>query len=101
MQLRIRVQITMVDTNVKLYRSSALCDLLTDTLEEMCDEEKMTEELAHKVLEGFDHCCLDALSKKAESKSTLQVWSLYALYLFELVCVAQGTTCGCHVAFKA
>eukprot|EP00892_Ulva_mutabilis_P010522 jgi/Ulvmu1/7842/UM004_0072.1 len=62
----------MVDNNVQLYRSSALCDLLTDTLEEMCGEEKITEDLAYKVLDGFDHCCLDALSKRAESKSTLQ-----------------------------
>ena len=68
------MQITMVDNNVRLYRSSGLCDLLTDTLEEMCGEEKMTEDLAHKVLDGFDHCCLDALSKRAESKSTLQAW---------------------------
>lgn len=67
------MQITMVDTNVQLYRSSALCDMLTDILEDMCGEEKITEDLAHKVLAGFDHCCLDALSKRAESKSTLQV----------------------------
>lgn len=73
----VHMQITMVDTNVQLYRSSALCDLLTETLEEMCDEDKLTTELAHKVLDGFDHCCLDALSKRAESKSTLQV-SLFA-----------------------
>jgi len=86
----------MVDNNVRLYRSSALCDLLTDTLEEMCGEEKITEDLAHKVLDGFDHCCLDALSKRAESKSTLQAWSIYCcmgdavsagdLYMFTTMC---------------
>lgn len=63
----------MKDAQVQLYRSSMLCDLLMEALEELCDEEKMTQDLAHKVLDGFDHSCLDALQNRAEAKSTLQV----------------------------
>lgn len=63
----------MMEAQVQLYRSTMLCDLLSEALEELCEEEKMTEDLAHKVLEGFDHSCLDALQHRAEAKSTLQV----------------------------
>jgi hypothetical protein len=63
----------MVDTYVKLYRSSKLCDLLTDVLEELCEEEKISPDLANKVLDGFDQACLEALSNRAEAKGTLQV----------------------------
>lgn len=62
-----------MEAQVQLYRSSFLCDLLMEALEELCDEGKMTQELAHKVLDGFDHSCLDALQNRAEAKSTLQV----------------------------
>jgi hypothetical protein len=62
-----------MEAQVQLYRSSMLCDLLMEALEELCGEEKMTKDLAHKVLDGFDHSCLEALQTRAEAKSTLQV----------------------------
>jgi hypothetical protein len=63
----------MLEAQVQLYRSSMLCDLLTEALEELREEQKITDELAYKVLDGFDHSCLEALTNRAEAKSTLQV----------------------------
>lgn len=65
----------MVEGQVQLYRRSMLCDLLMEVMEELCNEEKMTEDLAHKVLDGFDYSCLDALQNRTEAKSTLQACS--------------------------
>jgi Transcription initiation factor IIA, gamma subunit, helical domain len=58
---------------VQLYRSSLLCDLLTETLEELCEEAKVSEELAQKVLAVFDKSCLEALTQRAEAKGQLTV----------------------------
>ena len=58
---------------MQLYRSSVLCDLLTDTLEELVDEGKMNQELGVKVLAGFDKSCLEALQRRAEAKGALSV----------------------------
>lgn len=63
----------MVDAYVELYRSSVICDLLTDTLEELAEENKITQELAVKVLGAFDKSCLEALTKRAEAKAQLTV----------------------------
>jgi hypothetical protein len=65
----------MVDSYVQLYRSSVLCDLLTDTLEELVEEGKVGQDLAVKVLDGFDKSCLEALTKRAEAKGALSVCS--------------------------
>ena len=63
----------MVDSYIQLYRSSVLCDVLTDTLEELCGEERISFELASRVLDAFDKSCLEALSKRVEAKASLQV----------------------------
>jgi len=62
-----------MDSYIQLYRSSVLCDVLTDTLEELCAEEKISFDLASRVLDGFDKSCLEALSKRVEAKGSLQV----------------------------
>eukprot|EP01025_Chloroclados_australasicus_P055959 TRINITY_DN6870_c0_g2_i3.p2 TRINITY_DN6870_c0_g2~~TRINITY_DN6870_c0_g2_i3.p2 ORF type:complete len:167 (+),score=14.94 TRINITY_DN6870_c0_g2_i3:331-831(+) len=62
----------MADSYVKLYRSSMLCDLLTDTLEELFEEQKLGAELAQRVLDVFDKTCLEALQKRAEGKALIQ-----------------------------
>jgi Transcription initiation factor IIA, gamma subunit, helical domain len=64
---------TMSESFVQLYRSSLLCDLLTETLEELCEEAKVSEELAQKVLAVFDKSCLEALTQRAEAKGQLTV----------------------------
>jgi peptide subunit release factor 1 (eRF1) len=64
---------TMSESFVQLYRSALLCDLLTETLEELCEEAKVSEELAQKVLAVFDKSCLEALTQRAEAKGQLTV----------------------------
>ena len=68
----------MAEGLVQLYRSSVLCDLLTDTLEELVEEDKLSQDLGVKVLAGFDKSCLEALQRRAEAKSSLSV-SLLAM----------------------
>lgn len=63
----------MAEGLVQLYRSSVLCDLLTDTLEELVEEGKMSQNLGVKVLAGFDKSCLEALQRRAEAKAALSV----------------------------
>jgi Transcription initiation factor IIA, gamma subunit, helical domain len=63
----------MSESFVQLYRSSLICDLLTETLEELCEESKVSEDLAHKVLGVFDKACLEALTQRAEAKGQLTV----------------------------
>ena len=63
----------MASSFVQLYRSSVLCDLLQDTLEELMEEGKIGQDLGHKVLDGFDKSCLEALTKRAEAKAALSV----------------------------
>lgn len=82
---------SMLESQVQLYRSSTLCDLLMEALEELCDEERMTQELAHKVLDGFDHSCLDALQNRAEAKSTLQVCPVQRAAVFRIEPLCQNT----------
>lgn len=65
----------MVDSYVQLYRSSVLCDLLSETLEDLFEEGKVSQDLAVKVLDGFDKSCLEALTKRAEAKGALSVCS--------------------------
>jgi transcription initiation factor TFIIA small subunit len=61
----------MTESHIHLYRSSILCDFLMETLEELADEQKISQDLANKVLESFDTSCLDALRKRAAAKGQL------------------------------
>jgi Transcription initiation factor IIA, gamma subunit, helical domain len=69
----------MAGSFVELYRSSVLCDLLQETLEELHEEGKVSQDLGNKVLESFDKSCLEALTKRAEAKGALSVRSLRPL----------------------
>lgn len=87
----------MVDAYVELYRSSVICDLLTDTLEELAVEGKITQDLAVKVLHSFDKSCLEALTKRAEAKGLLSVrtsWS-YAIREFQTCSLTQTGAAWC------
>lgn len=63
----------MSESLIQLYRSSVLCDVLTDTLDELCAEDKLKIDLAAKVLDNFDCSCLEALATRVDAKGSLQV----------------------------
>jgi transcription initiation factor TFIIA small subunit len=73
-----------------------------ETLEELAEEQKISQDLANKVLESFDTSCLDALRKRAAAKGQLtgklntynyfdNVWQFEVCdAVFKLVPRAQG-----------
>jgi transcription initiation factor TFIIA small subunit len=58
---------------MSIYRKTTLGDCLTDTLEELKNNNVLSEELAEKVLAQFDKSFAEALSARVKSKASFKV----------------------------
>lgn len=59
--------------NYELYRRSTIGLTLTDTLDELIQEKKLTPQLAMKVLYQFDRTMADVLANKLRTRGTIKV----------------------------
>jgi transcription initiation factor TFIIA small subunit len=55
-----------------IYRGSKLGDCLVEALQKLIDEDKITGDLAQKVLDTFDQSMLHLLEKQVTAKGTLK-----------------------------
>lgn len=62
----------MAAHSLTLYRGSKLGDALVDALEELIKEEKISGDLAMKVLTEFDQSIYEALNQKVAAKTTFK-----------------------------
>lgn len=60
------------EMSFELYRQTKIGDCLCDVLEEMCDEGKITQELAMTVFKQFDASILAALETRVQSKASIK-----------------------------
>lgn len=72
--------------NYELYRSSAIGTALTDTLDELIQNQQLTPQLAMKVLYQFDRTMTDALANRMRTRGSIKVLFLCVanVYKFEI-----------------
>lgn len=61
--------------NYELYRRSTLGLALTDSLDELIQNQQLTPQLAMKVLYQFDRTMADTLTNRMRTRGTIKVFS--------------------------
>lgn len=64
------------NTNTHIYRYSSLGLALTDTLDDLINDQRIEPQLAMKVLANFDRVVTEVLAEKVKARLTFKVWDI-------------------------